>query len=153
MKHRIALVGLAVLASAAMSFAADITEGTWKLNAAKSKPAAGAAKYDTVTISSEGGNMKVVLDGTDSAGKPVHSEWVGKYDGKQYPVKGNPDMDSGAYKKVDAHTFKYTGMKGSKPGPSSTITYSADGKTRTNKNTFIDAQGKKVSGSSVYEKQ
>ena len=153
MRRRWMLAGLAALALSTVCLAADVTEGTWKLNAAKSKPAAGAAKYDTITISSEGGNMKVVLDGTDSAGKPVHSEWVGKYDGKQYPIKGNPDMDTGAYKKIDAHTYQYHAMKGGKPGPSATITYSADGKTRTTKSSTTNAKGEKVSGSAVYEKQ
>jgi hypothetical protein len=151
MKRRWMVLSLAVLAFTAVSFAADVTEGTWKLNDAKSKP--GGVKYDTVTISSEGGNMKVVLDGTDSTGKSVHSEWVGKYDGKQYPVKGNPDMDTGAYKKINDHTFQYTAMKGGKPGTSATITYSADGKTRTAKSRVPTAQGKKVPGLLVYDKQ
>lgn len=153
MKRKWMLMGLAVLAFTAVSFAADVTEGTWKLNAAKSKSAAGGAKYDTVTISSEGDNMKVVLDGTDSSGKPVHSEWVGKYDGKQYPVKGNPDMDTGAYKKVNDHTFQYNAMKDGKPGTSATITYAPDGKTRTVKSSMTNAKGQKVSGSVVYDKQ
>src|ERR1051326_5998662 len=146
MQRRILFAGLAVLAFSAACLAADVTAGTWKLNTAKSKPAAGAAHYDTVTIASEGANMKVTLDGTDAAGKPVHSEWVGKYDGKPYPIKGNPDMDSGAYKKVNEHTFEYTGMKGGKAATSAKITYSADGKSRTVTSSVTDAKGKKTSG-------
>jgi hypothetical protein len=153
MKWRMMSVGLALLALSTACLAADATAGTWKLNAAKSKPAPGGAKYDTVTIASEGANMKVTLDGTDTAGKPVHSEWVGKYDGKQYPVNGNPDMETGAYKKVDDHTFQYTAMKGGKPTTSAKITYSADGKTRTVHTSVTDAKGKKVSGMSLYDKQ
>ena len=153
MTKRMLFAGLAILTLSAACLAADITAGTWKLNAAKSKPAPGGAKYDTVTVTSEGANMKVTLDGTDSAGKPVHSEWVGKYDGKQYPVKGNPDMESGAYKKIDDHTFQYSAMKGGKPSTSAKISYSADGKTRTVNSSVPDAKGKRVSGMSVYEKQ
>jgi hypothetical protein len=44
-------------------------------------------------------------------------------------------------------------MKGGKPGTSATITYSADGKTRTAKSRVPTAQGKKVPGLLVYDKQ
>ena len=37
---------------------------------------------------------KVTVDGTDSDGKPVHNEWTGKYDGKDYPVTGSSTNDT-----------------------------------------------------------
>jgi hypothetical protein len=87
-------------AMGAVAMAADVTAGTWKLNAAKSKYSPATPRYETVTIETAGDNMKVTLDGTDSAGKKVHAEWTGKYDGKDYPVTGSPDIETLAYKKV-----------------------------------------------------
>ena len=69
------------------------TDGTWKLNEAKSKIAAGAPKFTTVVYEAAGDRVKVTVDGTDGEGKPVHNEWTGKYDGKDYPVTGDPNTD------------------------------------------------------------
>jgi len=60
--------------------------GTWKLNEAKSKLAAGMPKNSTIDLEAAGDSVKGTIDGTDSAGKPAHNEWTGKLDGKDYPV-------------------------------------------------------------------
>lgn len=73
--------------------AADANMGTWKLNAAKSKLVPGAPKNDTVVYEAVGDNVKVTVDGTDGVGKPAHKEWTGKFDGKNYPVTGDPSLD------------------------------------------------------------
>jgi hypothetical protein len=41
------------------------------------------------------------LAGTNGDGKPLHSEWTGKYDGKDDPVTGDPNVDTRSYKKVN----------------------------------------------------
>jgi ribosomal protein L21E len=63
--------------------------GTWKLNEAKSKIGAGSPKNTTVVYEATGDDVKVTVDGTDGDGKPVHSEWTGKYDGKDYGHRGS----------------------------------------------------------------
>ena len=95
------LVGAAVIA-------ADLNMGTWKLNEAKSKLGAGSPKNNTVVYEAAGDNVKVTVDGTDADGKPVHHEWTGKFDGKDYPVKGDPTSDMRSYTKVDDHTLAMT---------------------------------------------
>jgi len=55
-----------------------------------------------------GPSGKVTVDGTDSDGKPVHNEWTGKYDGKDYPVTGSSTEDTRSYRRVDAHTLLIT---------------------------------------------
>ena len=62
--------------------------GTWKLNESKSKLAPGAPKNNTVVYEAAGDSVKVTIDGTDAAGSPTHTEWTGKFDGKDYPVEG-----------------------------------------------------------------
>src|ERR1700746_2308342 len=66
-------------------FAQDAMIGTWKLDEAKSKIGAGSPKNNTVVIEAAGENVKVTMDGVDPKGKPTHSEWTGKFDGKEYP--------------------------------------------------------------------
>ncbi len=127
--------------------------GTWKLNEAKSKLAPGAAKLTTVVYEAAGDNVKVTVDGTDSEGKPTHNEWTGKFDGKDYPVTGDPESDARSYKEVDDHTLSLTVKKGGKVTLTGQIVVSADGKTRTVTTNGTDPQGKKVKSTAVYDKQ
>ena len=49
-------------------------------------------------------STKVVVDGIGTDGKATHNEWTGKYDGKDYPLTGDPSADSRSYKKINANT-------------------------------------------------
>jgi hypothetical protein len=153
MNLKVIFATLIVCLAAAAAFAADAFTGTWKLNEAKSKMGAGAVKNTTVTYEVMGDTIKVTLDGVSSDGKATHDEWTGKYDGKDYPVTGNPMTDTRAYKKVNDHTLEATGKKGDKVVLTAKITVSADGKTRTVVSTQTTADGKKVTSTAVYDKQ
>jgi hypothetical protein len=75
----------------AACFAADPQIGTWKLNEAKSKFAPGTGKNTMVVYKNAmGGKVKITTDGIDANGKAAHSEWTGKFDGKDYSVTGDP---------------------------------------------------------------
>ena len=96
MKTRTLLAALmVVLSGVALSLAADVdvtaNMGTWKLNEAKSQFSPGATKNQTVVYASAGDMVKVTTDGTGKDGKPVHTEWTGKFDGKDYPVTGSTE--------------------------------------------------------------
>lgn len=155
MKFKVSFAALVLcLVAAAVCFAADDAfSGTWKLNEAKSKLSASANKNTTVTYAVSGDSVKVTLDGVAADGKATHDEWTGKYDGKDYPVTGNPMTDTRAYKKVNDHTLEATGKKGDKVVLTAKITVSADGKTRTVVATQTAADGKKTTSTAVYEKQ
>jgi hypothetical protein len=86
---------------AALCFADAPQMGTWKLNEAKSNITPGTLKFTTVTFKSMFGKVKVAGNGIDADGKPVHSEWTGNFDGKDYPVTGDPISDTRSYTKVD----------------------------------------------------
>src|SRR5579871_2092058 len=105
-----ALCFVALVASAA----ASPIMGTWKLNEAKSKIPAGAPKNITVVYEAAGDSIKVTVDGVDGMGKPTHNEWTGKFDGKDYPLTGDPQSDSRSYKTVDALTTDFTNKKDGK---------------------------------------
>jgi hypothetical protein len=127
--------------------------GTWKLNEAKSKFGPGAPKNTSVVYTAAGDSIKVTVDGVAPDGKPTHNEWTGKFDGKDYPLTGDPSADTRSYKKIDAHTLELTNKNGGKVVVSGKITISADGKTRTVTTSGTDASGKKVGATAVYEKQ
>jgi len=154
MKARATILTLALcFVGAAACFAADSFMGTWKLNEAKSKIAAGSPKNTTVVYEAAGDSVKVITDGTGGDGKPSHSEWTGKYDGKDYPVTGDPTTDTRSYKKVDDHTLTFINKKGDKVTISGRGVVSADGKTRTVTITGTDSKGTKFTTTAVYDKQ
>jgi hypothetical protein len=137
----------------AVCFASDAQMGTWKLNESKSKFAPNAAKNHTVVYEAAGDNVKVTVDGTDSDGKPLHNEWVGKFDGKDYPVTGDPASDMRSYKVVDDHTLDLTVKKDAKATVTGKIVVSQDGKTRTVSTSGTDPKGNKFENTAVYDKQ
>ena len=154
MKARTTALALAVcLFGAIVCLAADGFMGTWKLNEAKSKIGPGAPKNSTVVYEAAGDSIKVTIDGTGGDGKPLHSEWTGQFDGKDYPVTGDPSTDMRSFKKVDDHTLMVTQKKGDKVTTTAKIVLSADGKSRTVTATGTDASGKKVSSTAIYDKQ
>ena len=144
---------VAVFAVVAVCRAADVNIGSWKLNEAKSKISPGAPKNTMVVIAAADDSMKVTVDGIGADGKPAHNEWTGKFDGKDYPITGDPASDMRAYKPVNDHTLALTEKKGSKVTNSGRIVVSADGKTRTVIVNGTDANGKKTSITFVYDKQ
>ena len=136
-----------------MCFAENPHLGTWKLNEAKSKVSPGTQKNLTVSYETVGDNIKATLDGVDGKGKPTHNEWTGKFDGKDYPVTGDPSSDSRAFKSVDAHTWDLTVKKGGKVTMTGKVVMAADGKTRTVTISGTTAAGKKIESTAVYDKQ
>jgi len=155
MKTRTILASLVVFL-AGVAFAAAQTDataymGTWKLNEAKSTFAPGAGKNTTVTYAATGDNMvKVVTDGTDGAGKPSHTEWMGKFDGKDYKVTGTTEYDTRSYIPAGKHALSMTIKKGDKTVMTGKVLVAPDGKSRT-----VTTQGAEPSmnNTAVYDKQ
>jgi len=127
--------------------------GTWKMDEARSKVPANSVKNPTVTYEMAGDNIKCTTEGVDANGNSQHTEWTGKFDGKDYPVTGETGSDTRAYTMVNDHKLSFVSKKGSTTSVSGTITVSADGKTRTLKTTAPDASGKKVTSTAIYTRQ
>jgi hypothetical protein len=154
MKVRMLLLTIALcFAGTALSFAQSPQMGTWKLDEAKSQIPAGFPKNSTVIYAADGDNVKVATDGTDRDGKPMHTDWTGKFDGKEYPLTGDSSADSRSYKMINEHTLELTNKKSGKVTTSARVVVSKDGKTRTLHMTGTDSSGKKVSSVSMYNKQ
>jgi len=153
MNVRKAVLTVAVLLVGTICFAQNANMGTWKLNEAKSKLGAGLPKNNTVTYEADGDNIKATVDGVDAQGKPTHSVWTGKFDGKDYPVTGDPTSDTRALKQIDDHTLALTSKKAGKVTLTGKIIIAADGKSRTLTASGTDSMGMKVEGMSFYDKQ
>ena len=154
MKGRVILLTLAVLFGGATVCLADNPHmGTWKLNEAKSKFGKGATKNTTVVYEAAGDSIKVTVDGVDGDGNAIHSEWTGKFDGKFYPLTGDPTGDMRSYRKINNRTLMLTGKKGKKVTVSGRMVVAPNGKTRTVTTTGVNSKGKRVTTRAVYDKQ
>jgi len=153
LKTRIAVMAVVLsFAITAASRAANSHIGTWKLNESKSKIPAGMGKNNTVSYAEQKDKIKITVDGVDKNGKPTHSVWVGKFDGKAYPLKGSPSADAVAYKTVNDRTNEIIALKGGQVMWSGKITVAADGRSRTVTTNGTNPDGKKFSGKAVYDK-
>lgn len=150
MKARaVALTMAMCFVAGAICLASDVNMGTWKLNEAKSKFAPGATKNQTVVYQAMGDQIKVTLDGTTADGKSVHIEWSGMYDGKFYPVTGDPNVDERSYKQVNGRTVEVISKKDGKIVSTTRVVVAHDGKSRTV--TSTNSKGEK--SVAVYDKE
>ena len=149
---RILRVWCALLLFAVSALAADDPfTGTWKLNIAKSKLLVGdKTKSDVYHMVIDDSTIKfsdeVMLD------KEVRNITVdAKFDGKYYPIKGDPDTDTVAYHR-NGNTVTVMLKKGGKVVGKDKVVVSQDGQITTV--TFIVySKEKPQTGTAVYEKQ
>ena len=155
-RMKIGTIGLTLVfcvSGAAACLAADPQMGTWKLNETKSKITPGTLKNTQVVYSSLFGQVKIKADGIDANGRPSHTEWSGKFDGKDYPVTGDPNSDARSYTKVNERTLTTTNKKNGKVTVTGQIVVSEDGKSRTVNLNGTTPKGKKFKNVAVYDKQ
>ena len=155
MKRRLlVLCTIAFCFAVSGAFAADVFSGNWKVNLAKSKydpgPPPKGPNYSK--LEAMDGGLKFTNDGVNAESKPTHSEWSGKFDGKDNPVKGDAARDTAALKKIDDYTFEITNKKGGKVVGVIRAVFTRDGKTRTQTGQGTNAQGVKTNNTVVYEK-
>lgn len=141
-----------LLLSVGLLAAQNPLSGTWKLNSSKSKVPPPAPQGETAYIQADDDNFQMKDEITDANGKALHITWDAKFDGKEYPVLGDPNSDSISLKRVDANTFKAILKKNGKVVSDATIVVSGDGKTTTVD--FVDtSQVAPANGRAVYDKQ
>jgi uncharacterized Zn-binding protein involved in type VI secretion len=110
-------------------------------------------KNHTVVYETAGDNVKISVDGTDKYGKSTHNEWRGKFDGKDYPVTGDPTSDMRSYQKLGDRVLKMKIKKDGKVTITGRIVVSADGKSRIVTTGEAGAKGNDVRNRTVYDKQ
>jgi hypothetical protein len=109
----------------------------------------------SVTVKNEGidNGLKSIQDGVDADGKTFHTEWTGKYDGKDYPLKGDPTLDMSSLTKIDANTFVGVDKKAGKEVARYKFAFSKDEKTVTMTGKGKDSKGQEYNFTLVYDKQ
>jgi hypothetical protein len=132
MKTKTIALSLGLILVAGGVFAADPWKGTWKLNESKSKLTRGTDKDTKIVYDSSLTRDKVTVttDGVEGDGTPFHSEWKGRFDGKDYEVTGDPDANMRSYTKMNDRTLSMTVKKGGEVLAYGLIIVSADGKSQ-----------------------
>src|SRR5215475_9945802 len=132
MKTKTIQLSLGLILVAGGLYAADPFDGTWKLNESKSKLTPNTDKDTKIVYDSHSvpDRVSVTADGVEGDGTPIHSEWKGKFDGKDYEITGDPDADKRSYKKINDRTLYMTAKKGKDVIAQGLIVVSADGKSQ-----------------------
>ena len=127
--------GLALAVSQVASAAepnAKLWNGTWHLNAAKSKFASSAKEVsETRTYNISGKKVSMKSSSKNPAGKALNFSYTAGYDGKWYPMTGNPNADRISLKVVSDRELKASSQLHGKPAVESKAIVSADGKHLT----------------------
>jgi hypothetical protein len=156
-RSAIAATILFVFAVATVAMAADPWNGTWKLNAAKSKAPGGRLPHPSSTnvIAIQGETMHMIVDQTDATGKLEQVEYTAKLDGKEYPVKvtpPSPQQYTIALKRINLRTREFVENIGKFTIKGQDV-LSEDGKSFSRIVNSKDAEGHDTSIIQFFEKQ
>ena len=111
---------------------AKLWNGTWHLNAATSKfQSAAKEQSETRTYDISGGKVTMKSSSKDTAGKELNFSYSAAWNGKSYPMVGNPNADSISVNAVSTREIKARSRLHGKLSVQSTATVSADGKHLT----------------------
>ena len=149
------LLGLVIAALPQGSLAqSNSLIGTWKFNLDKSKFAGPThARSSTLTYTQDGENIRAADQLIDAQGNSATAVFMHIYDGMPHPSTGLSFYDASAYTRVDANTIIISRFKAGKLVQIGTLVVSQDGKTLTNPETGIRANGPPVNFIAVYDKQ
>jgi len=125
--------------------------GTWSLNLSKSQP----ARYKRVTSRIEPwrDGLKVSYDMVGIRGGVTHWEWLGKFDGKDYPMQGVDTVLTNAYRKIDGRSYEIVVKVDGAVVATSRVVVSPDGKTLQVSTEERVAGGQTVNTTAVYERK
>jgi hypothetical protein len=134
-------------------WAADPWLGTWKLNVAKSKFSPGPPPKSRVrTFEMAGDQLKSTVENVNAEGQTGRTVWIGKKDGKEYPVEGPPMKVTFSVRQISPTAQEWVAKREGKPAYTSRLVLSKDGRTITQ--TVKGTQdGKPFENISVHEKQ
>jgi hypothetical protein len=129
--------------------------GTWTLNVGKSSYNPGPPPYrrGSFVVEPAGDGVRIVSRLIRARGGVVHTEWTGRFDGKDYPVQGIDEVLSYAYLPIDERTWELVIKADGRTIGKSRATMSADGRTLTTVTAARDPRGNDITTTTVYEKR
>jgi len=124
--------------------------GVWTLNVARSSYSAGSPPYKRATrrIEPSERGIRIVDDLVRPRGGIVHLEWIGRFDGLDYPVEGVEVVLSNAYRCQDDRSCELVQKLDGEVVVTARLTISPDGKVLT-----AVATGEAASFTTVYERR
>lgn len=158
-RHQVVGAVLGVACSAAFAASASAQEppgltGTWKLDLGKSTFSPGPPPRSmTITYTSDGQRLTIAVDVVPAGGSPQHHEVTVGYDGKDYPVAGDPAADMIRLKRISSTVSESIFTKGGKIIAVNRRTLSADGRVLTVVTEGTTADGRHRKEVAVYDKQ
>ena len=93
-------------------------------------------------------NFKFQPGNVDDKDQSFKSSYEAKFDGKEYPITGDPDSDSVSLQRVKEREIKFTIKEAGTVVSKLDVVVSKDGQTTT-----VYIQDKQQKGSAVYDKQ
>jgi hypothetical protein len=128
--------------------------GVWVFNPARSTadPDRIPFRRGTCRIEPWADGFRVVYDLVRLRGGITHLEWVGKLDGRDYPLQGVDADVTNAYRRIDERTYEIVQKVNGVVALVERLALSPDGRTITTMAPVSDAQGRTTTLTTVYEK-
>jgi hypothetical protein len=128
--------------------------GNWQLNPARSTSRSDASPYKKVTsrIEPTGDGLTVVYDMVGTRGGVTHLEWTGRFDSRDYPVRGVDYVLTNAYRRIDDRSYAIVVKVDGTVAATAVVVVSPDGRTLTVSTAERDPRGQTVNTTAVYEK-
>jgi hypothetical protein len=125
--------------------------GTWKLNPAKGRPIQPLPRSAVAHIEVDGDNFNFSQE-IDANGRTTNVAYHANFDGKDYPIMGDPNADTVSIQRLNDRKLHFTFRKRGKVILTIDATVSRDAETATL--TYTDySEGKPHNGSAIYERQ
>jgi hypothetical protein len=132
----------------------DPVIGTWELNLAKSKIIPGPApQCETRVYQFNGKQLILTISAIGADGKALTTQSAYLYDGKEYPVIGNPDIDAQTLRQIDPYNISGTMKKSGKVVQTNSRSVSKDGKILTVAFKGVNAKGQTVDQLLFYDRR
>jgi hypothetical protein len=142
------------LLSATVALADDLLNGTWVLDPTASTYNPGKVRQNDTRIYTVTGNkIHMSADVEFADGKKLHIDFDAAYDGKDYPVKGNPKVQTIAMVRIDEYRSKATTKRDGKITSLGNRVSSKDGDTMTIANSGTDEDGVPYSDVLVFHRR
>ena len=152
----VSMTAILVLALATIAMAADPFVGTWRLNPANSNlPPIQEKNLKSFIfkVENENGRVRASNKIVNADGSITHSEWLGQFDGKDYPITGTPIYDMTSMKKMDARTLEKVGKLAGKEVDRWRLVVSKDNKLLTCTTKLKAPNGQDISITLVFDRQ
>jgi hypothetical protein len=129
--------------------------GVWRLDMEKSDFASGPTGFKRATsvIEPFGDRVRVSYDLVGVRGGVIHTEWTGRFDGRDYAVQGTDVVMTNAYTRVDDRSYAIVTKVEGRIEANATVTISPDGQTMTTVTTIRHPEKGNVRSTTVYRKQ